>query len=156
MNRNWKRRFIGLAHHVGSWSKDPSTKVGVVIVDTKRRIISTGYNGFPRGVSDNPSFYADKSTKYPRVVHAEANAILTAKCDLEGMSIFVDPYPPCCECAKLIIQSGIKFVYYVDPGDKITKSQLNYKVGQEMLMEAGVKIIVMYESRRKDKSAGES
>lgn len=106
----WDSRFLSLADHISCWSKDPSTKTGAVIVDRDRRIISTGYNGFPRGVTDSHSRLSDRAEKYKFVVHADANAVLTAKGDLSDCTIYVTPLPPCCECTKMIIQAGISRV----------------------------------------------
>lgn len=105
----WTRRFVELAQLVATWSKDPSTKVGAVIVDDLRRVIATGYNGFPRGVRDDAARYADRAVKYPLVVHAEANAILNAVANVRGATL-VATMLPCAECAKLIVQSGIACV----------------------------------------------
>lgn len=102
----WQQRFLALADMVASWSKDPSTKVGAVIVDDKRRILGTGYNGFPRGVRDDAERYADRPTKYAMTMHAEANAILNAIKSVEGATIYCT-HAPCSECVKLIIQAGI-------------------------------------------------
>lgn len=106
----WDMRFIRLANYISNWSKDPSTKVGAVITDSKNRIIGTGYNGFPRGVYDQPERYDDKDTKHGMVVHAELNAILNAVKSVSGCTIYVSPLFTCGECAKAIIQSGIKKV----------------------------------------------
>jgi dCMP deaminase len=120
MNRKsllkWDRQFLALATHISRWSKDPSTKVGAVIVDSKRRVLGIGYNGFPRGVNDDTVRYYNKETKHALVVHAEANAILNSHDSLEGSTIYIWPtfytdMPPTCnECAKLIIQTGISRV----------------------------------------------
>ena len=109
MNK-WDLRFLELAKHVSSWSKDPSTKVGAVIVDDKRHVVGLGYNGFPRGVDDTDERLTDRPTKYAMVAHAELNAILNATTKASGSTIYVYPLPPCNECAKLIIQAGIKRV----------------------------------------------
>lgn len=106
----WNKRFLGLATHVASWSKDPSTKVGAVIADSKNRIISLGFNGFARGVEDDERLN-DRATKYAMVLHAEENAILFAGKNLSDCSIFVSGLPPCSHCASLIVQCGIKKVY---------------------------------------------
>lgn len=103
----WHRRFLGLADHISSWSKDPSTKVGAVIVRPDRTIVSVGYNGFPRGVLDDDSRYSDREVKYQMVVHAEINAILTANQSLKHCTLYVSPLNPCPQCAAAIIQSGI-------------------------------------------------
>lgn len=110
-NMKWHRRFLKLAEHIASWSKDPSSKIGAVIVDKNNRIISTGYNGFPRGVKDDERL-KDRETKYKIVLHAEENAIIFSKRDLSDCVLYVSGLPPCSHCASLIIQSGIKDVYY--------------------------------------------
>ena len=110
-SKKWSKRFMSLAKFISEWSKDPSTKVGAVIVDKDNRIISTGYNGFAKGVSDESSRYDDRSTKYKIILHAEENAIMFANRNLEGCSLYVTQLYPCAHCASLIIQSGIKEVY---------------------------------------------
>ena len=100
-------------------SKDPSTQVGACIANEKNHIVGTGYNGFPQGCTTdefpwNSGDHTDPSTKYPYVVHAEPNAILNSHtADLSKCSMYVTLFP-CNECAKLIIQSGIRKVYYLD------------------------------------------
>lgn len=96
-----------LARFVSKWSKDPSTKVGAVIVDTDRRIISTGYNGFARGVVDSPERLNNREQKYPLVIHAERNAMLFARRDLSGCSLYTYPFFTCSVCASMAIQVGI-------------------------------------------------
>lgn len=109
MTGKWHERFFDLAELVGSWSKDPSTKVGAVIIRPDRTIASVGYNGFPRGVGD---IYTTRDDKLLRTVHAEANAIMSAREPLHGYTIYVTPLHPCANCAGLIIQSGIKVVHF--------------------------------------------
>lgn len=108
----WDLRFIEMASLVASWSKDPSTKVGAVITNDKNHVVSLGFNGFPRGVEDRLN--VSRETKLARTIHAEANALLHAKQDLAGCSIYVTR-PPCSNCAALIIQSGIERVVYEAP-----------------------------------------
>lgn len=110
MSRDWDCWFLGLAQYISTASKDPSTKVGAVVVDPKRRVVSVGYNGFARGVVDNPERYADRATKYKMVVHAERNAILFAGRSLECCTIYTWPFSPCSACAAMLIQTGIKRV----------------------------------------------
>src|SRR5207344_472450 len=105
----WENRFIEMAGLVSLWSKDPSSKIGAVIVDPiTHRVVSTGYNGFPRGVGDDTERYAERETKMHMVIHAEENAILNARQSVEGMHIFVYPtimYPACCHhCEAVIVQ----------------------------------------------------
>ena len=137
---NWDEYFMGIAMLAARRSKDPSTQVGACIVSDDNIIISTGYNGMPKGCSDD-IFPWDRDgqqdeTKYPYVVHAELNAILNANGrDLRGSRIFVALFP-CNECAKAIIQSGIKEVLYLS--DKYKDTMLNL-VSKRMLDAAGVK-----------------
>lgn len=110
----WHNRYIQLAKEISTWSKDPSRKIGAVIVGEHGQILSQGYNGFPRGVFDFDERYNDRPTKYKYVVHAEMNAIYNAtlngvKC--HGASLYVWGLPVCSECAKGIIQVGIRNVY---------------------------------------------
>ena len=107
----WHKRFLKLAEHISTWPKDPSSKIGAVIVDKNRRIISTGYNGFAVGVDDSTERLENREIKYKIVLHAEENAIQFSKQNLEGCSLYVSGLPPCAHCASLIIQSGIKNVY---------------------------------------------
>ena len=102
----WDRRFLGLANLVATWSKDPSTGVGAVIVDSKNRIVSMGFNGFPRGVLDTDDKLTNRDEKLRRTIHAEANAILFAPRPVAGCTIYVT-HPPCAKCAATIIQAGI-------------------------------------------------
>ena len=110
------RRFMDMAVHVSEWSKDPSNKIGAVIVDPKtRRILSLGYNGFPSGVEDDTRLN-DRETKRRLVVHAEMNAIYNAAkngVNIEGAWMFVSGLPSCHDCAKGIKQSGIAHVINV-------------------------------------------
>ena len=136
---NWDEYFMGVALLAAKRSKDPSTQVGACIVSTDNIILSTGYNGFPYGCSDD-SFPWDREgdeTKYPFVVHAELNAILNAGGrDLKGAKIYVDLFP-CNECAKAIIQSGIREVVYLYDKYADTPATIASK---RMLNAAGVKL----------------
>lgn len=117
MHLSWYDTFMYLAELVSLRSKDPVTKVGSCIVDRDHKIVGIGYNGFPRGCSDSDFPWCREGespldTKYPYVVHAEKNAIAnTDRINLEGCKLFVTLFP-CNECAKDIIQSGIREVYY--------------------------------------------
>ena len=137
---NWNQRFIDLAYVVASWSKDPSTKVGAVIVRPDNTIASVGYNGFPRGIEDDDRLN-DRAKKYPRVVHAEVNAILNAHERVKWCSIYTTLHP-CCDCAKFIIQAGIDAVYfdpYTPPHMKESKNWVDsLSVAKDMFSEAGV------------------
>ncbi len=138
----WDEYFMGVAVLAAKRSKDPNTQVGACIVDENNVILSTGYNGFPIGCSDD-IFPWDRSaddeteTKYPYVVHAELNAILNAGGkSLRGARIYVALFP-CNECAKSIIQSGIKEVVYLS--DKYATTPMTL-ASKRMLQVAGVKL----------------
>jgi len=133
---NWDERFLGLAQHIATFSKDPSTKVGAVIADSHHRIVSMGYNGFPRGVQDTPERLTDREKKYEMVVHAEINAILFAQCDLSRMTLYTYPLPPCSRCAALIINSGLRAV--VAPPVTQTRWVESCSLALDMFDEAGV------------------
>ena len=136
----WDEYFMGLAVLASLRSKDPNTQVGCCLVDADNRVLSLGYNGFPIGCSDDefPWDREGKSsydTKYNYVCHAELNAILNSNADLRGCTIYVDLFP-CNECAKAIIQSGIKKVIYLS--DKYNGTDGNI-VSKKLFDECGVK-----------------
>ena len=140
---NWDEYFMGIAILAAKRSKDPSTQVGACIVSPDNIIISTGYNGMPKGCSDDefPWEREGENTKYPYVVHAELNAILNANGrDLRDSRVFVALFP-CNECAKAIIQSGVKEVVYLSDKYKDTMGNLASK---RMLDAAGVKYTQMH------------
>lgn len=133
----WDQRFLDLAAHIGSWSKDPGTRVGAVIVRPDRTIASVGYNGFPRGVDDT---YGTRDDKLLRTVHAEMNAILSANEKLTGCTLYVYPLCPCANCAAAIIQAGITMV--VHPLHKPRPEwEASFMVATDMLTQAGVGLI---------------
>ncbi|HZJ78328.1 MAG TPA: dCMP deaminase family protein [Clostridia bacterium] len=136
---SWDEYFMGIAILSANRSKDPNTQVGACIVNEKNRIMSVGYNGLPFGCDDDV-FPWERSgdeydTKYPYVCHAELNAILNNRGNLEGCKIYVALFP-CNECAKAIIQSGIKEVVYIS--DKYADS-VSVKASKRMFDAAGVK-----------------
>lgn len=141
--RKWDFHFIELAKHIANWSKDPSTKVGAVIADSRHVIRGIGYNGFPRGVKDSPERYNNRELKYKYVVHAELNAILNANGSVDGCTIYVYPTimePNVCpECCKSIIQSGIVEVVGLQ-GTTLSRWQDMAHISESMLREAGVRV----------------
>lgn len=115
----WDLRFLGLAKEAATWSKDPSTKVGCVIVDPDtNRIAGVGFNGFPRGMCDHKELYEDRETKYSRTIHAEVNAVLNSSGSLEGFTAYVT-HPPCTNCALVLIQSGVGRVVCIQPSEDL-------------------------------------
>jgi len=138
---SWDEYFMSIAKLSAMRSKDPSTQVGACIVSNDNRILSIGYNGAPNGFDDEKFPWGrdgeNLNTKYPYVCHAELNAILNyrgSKKDLESAKIYVDLFP-CNECAKIIIQSGIKEVIYLS--DKYADSENNI-ASRRLLDECGV------------------
>tara|TARA_R100000278_G_C5462722_1_gene161509 strand:+ start:176 stop:610 length:435 start_codon:yes stop_codon:yes gene_type:complete len=134
--KKWDKRFLELAKLVGSWSKDPSTQVGAVIVDDNKRIVSIGFNGFPKGVKDSEKRLVDREEKYAIIVHAEANALMFANTSVEGCTLYTWPFQPCSRCAGLIVQSGIKRVVSVVHDESRWKK--NFDTSREILHEAGI------------------
>lgn len=133
----WDFRFLDMAKLVSGWSKDPSTQVGAVIVDSDRRVVSLGYNGFPVGVSDD--FRLDiRETKYKMVVHAESNALLFSSSDLECCTIYTYPFMPCPTCAGMIIQAGINRV--VSYKTNTVRWAQEFETSRKMFEEAIVKL----------------
>ena len=148
---SWDEYFMGVAKLAAHRSKDPSTQVGACIVSPENIIISTGYNGMPKGCSDDefPWDREGAETKYPYVVHAELNAILNANGrDLRGSRVYVALFP-CNECAKAIIQSGVKEVIYLSdkyantPGTLASKRMLDAAGVKYSRLRAGTKSITI-------------
>jgi len=144
---NWNKNFMDLAFHVSQWSKDRSTKVGAVIVDDKKTVISMGYNGFPRGCDDDKEERHERPMKYLYTEHAEKNAIYNAARNgnsLDGKTLYVTTLFPCVDCAKAIIQSGIKKVVATKPDFDHERWGESFKVSLELFRETDV-IVEYYE-----------
>ena len=140
MSDKWDIRFLELAKHISGWSKDPSTKVGCVVVGEDREIRSTGFNGFPRGISDDNERLTDRSQKYPLICHAEENAIMHAArigISLKGSTAFVT-WPPCSRCARSLIQAGIKEIVYPETKEIPERWMEDFTISNGMLLEAGI------------------
>jgi len=115
LSNKWDKRYIGLAKEIAKWSKDPSKQIGAVAIGDKGQVLAQGYNGFPRGIEDTQERYDNREEKYKYVVHAEMNCIYNATYNgvsLEGATIYISGLPVCSECAKGLIQVGIKRVVY--------------------------------------------
>lgn len=137
-------KFVGVAKAAAALSKDPSTKVGCVVVDDDGSVLSLGYNGFPRGVDDLPQRYADRDTKLIFVAHAESNAIAQAArhgVRLLGSTMVLTALYPCTNCAKQIIQAGIKRVYAPRMSKDVNEQwKLERDRSVVMFIEAGVTV----------------
>jgi dCMP deaminase len=132
---------IEMADHVAKLSKDPSTKVGAVIFDDKRRIVSAGYNGFARGVRDSEGRLMDREKKLKLTLHAEKNAILFATAPLDGATIVVT-HPCCSQCAAQVIQAGIKNVVWRRPSAEfVARWKADMVLTLAQFQEAGVEVV---------------
>ena len=140
MGLKWDQRYLKLAEEVASWSKDPSRKIGAVAVGTKGQVLAQGFNGFPRGIADTEERYNDRERKYELVVHAEMNVIYNATYNgvsLDGATLYVTGLPVCSECAKGIVQVGIKRVVMREM--EIPESwKDSWRKTQEMFNEASI------------------
>lgn len=144
IDSKWDARFMRLSKEISTWSKDPSSQIGAVIVNDERRILSTGYNGFPRGIEDTEERLNNKEEKYPRIVHAELNALLGAL--YNGVSVkdailYVYGLPVCADCTKSVIQAGIKrVVVNMSALDNEKWAKQWNEISKPMFQEAGVSI----------------
>ncbi len=142
----WHGRFLDVADILRTWSKDPSTGVGCVVVGPDREIRSTGFNGFPRGILDDAERLNDRDTKIKIVCHAEENAIFHAArigVSLKGCSLYVSPWPPCSKCSRAIIQSGIESVFVRNSIQIPERWKSDFELSRSLLKEANVKVILL-------------
>lgn len=144
---HWDRRFLRIAEEVKTWSKDPGTKVGSVIVNN-RRILATGYNGFAQNLSDSLDRYINRDFKLLTVLHSEINAILNAAKNgtkVEGSTLYVT-FPPCSQCASAVIQAGVAKVICPDPNKAPERWRRNFIAASDLFYEAGVKVLYYTDS----------
>lgn len=141
MNSHWDERFLRLAEHISTWSRDPSTQVGSVIVRPDKTVASLGFNGLPRGLADTAERLHDRNIKMLMVLHAEQNALLSSKEPLNGYTLYVYPFHPCSNCASAIIQAGIGRVVTV-PSD-VERWAANFEMARMMFAEAGVEVSIV-------------
>jgi dCMP deaminase len=145
--KKWDIRFMEMAKLIASWSKDPTSQIGAVAVNDEHRILATGYNGFPKGIDDTQERLNDRPEKYRLVIHAEMNALMNALysgVSLNGATMYVHGLPVCSDCAKCVIQAGIKRV--VIPTFKSEKGDWQ-KIWEErsapMFKEANVQVTIL-------------
>lgn len=147
MNK-WDDRFLRMAAMVADWSKDPSTKCGAIIA-RENRVLGMGYNGFPRRLPDHQDLMAIRETKYPRVIHAEMNAIFNAFQNghqIDGATMYTFPpgfAPSCDRCAAHIIQAGIARVVYYKQDTEMSR-RWSPEVALQMYREAGVEVVPIF------------
>lgn len=145
MTSKWDKRFMELAKQVSTWSKDKSTGVGAVIVNDKKKVLSLGFNGFPRGVDDDVESRHERPEKNHYVVHAERNALDEAETSLEGATIYCTFFT-CSTCAHGIIQKGLKRVVAPEPDWNAERYAETQKHAMQMYKEAGVEVDFYSES----------
>jgi dCMP deaminase len=140
----WDKRFMLLAREISTWSKDPSKKIGAVAIGENRRILSTGYNGFPAGIDDSDERLDNREDKYKYVVHAEKNCIYNAchnGISLNGSTLYVWGLPVCSECAKGVIQVGVTKVFYgysINYDDSVWLD--SFRATKSMFDEVGIEV----------------
>lgn len=145
----WDMRFLSLANLTASWSKDPRTKVGAVIVDNQHRVISLGYNGYPFNIEDN-ILTAPREEKLLKVIHAEENALLFRNSSVIDCTIYIT-HPPCPNCTSKILQVGISKIVTIEASkEHLEKWGDKHKISLSMINEADVKYIEYTREKLKD------
>ena len=141
MSEKWDKRFLDVAKLVSTWSKDPSTKAGAVITRPDKSVLSVGFNGFPKQMSDAEELYANREVKYSRVVHCEINAMIHAGEKVAGCTLYTFPFLPCDRCCVQMIQAGIKrFVAPFPSTDALTRWAKAFDLTKSYCAEAGVDV----------------
>ena len=137
--RKWDIRYLRLAREVSTWSKDPSTQTGAVIVRPDGSVCSTGFNGFPQGMPDDPALYANREEKYSRVVHCEINAQIFSRDDsLRGCTLYTWPFASCDRCCVQMLQAGIaRFVWPEPDAEKLARWAEAFIKTKKYITESG-------------------
>jgi len=145
ISNKWDIRFARLAKEISTWSKDPSTQIGAVIVNDDRRILGTGYNGFPSRIADD-SRLNDGEKKYPIIIHAEMNALvncLQSGVPVKDATIYVYGLPVCSDCGKMLVQSGIGRIVMCYPKPLPDHWVTSCQKSEKLFIEAGINFIVL-------------
>lgn len=139
----WDRRYLEMARFVSTWSYDPSTKTGAVIVRPNKSVASVGFNGFPRKMRDDPELYANREEKYSRIIHCEMNAMMYATdISLEGYTLYTWPFLSCDRCFSHMVQKGIvRFVAPTATEEQLTRWGAAFDVVRSRAKEAGVELV---------------
>lgn len=139
----WHKYFVLEAEVIAvEKSKDPSTQVGACLVRPDKTIAAKGYNGFPRAIKDDPELLANRDTKYPRIIHAEMNALITCREDMTGFALYTYPFIPCDRCAVIFIQAGIVFVAAPNPTpEAVERWGDKFQLSRDLFFEAGVHVL---------------
>lgn len=140
----WDQRFMDLAKHIAGWSRDPSTKVGAVAVDSRKRLVASGFNGLSRRIDDSPERLNNRDLRMSLTVHAEINLLVSAERSLRGCTVFVYPMPPCAARASALIQAGISRVVAPAPApDLADRWGESIELAVMAMREAGVKVDIL-------------
>lgn len=135
------RHFLAMARLIAQRSKDPSTQTGAVIADASGVVVSCGYNGFPQRMQDRPEWYANREDKYSRIVHCEMNALIFARRDLAGCTLYTWPFMSCDRCVVHMIQAGItRYVCPVSPPDKLERWGAAFEKVRQYLRECQLEL----------------
>ena len=141
---NWDEYYMSMAKVAASKSKDPSTKVGAVLVDDKQRMIIAAFNGFPRGVPDLPELLTERDVKLRLTLHAEDNALLLAQRSVEGGTCYTWPMPPCAQCAARLVQAGITRIVSPEPSfDHRDRWGKDFDLAEWVYQQAGVELYLV-------------
>lgn len=141
MSDKWDKRYIDLAEFVAQWSKDPSTKTGAVIIAPENSVVSVGYNGLPRGIEDAEERLNNREIKYQIIVHCECNALIHAKRDISGCTLYTWPFMSCATCAAMMIQAGIVRCVAPAPNeDLLSRWAGSIDLATELYKESGVRL----------------
>jgi dCMP deaminase len=137
----WDKRFLELARHISTWSKNPSTQVGCVIADKRRRVISVGFDGLAQGVQDLPERLHNREIKYKMGLHAERNAIIFAGHRLDDCTMYIWPFMSCAACAAMAIQAGI--TREVAPFNENPRWVHEFELAKIQFQEAKVELVLV-------------
>lgn len=141
MNEKWDKRFLEMAQLVSTYSKDPSTQTGAVIVRPDKTVASIGYNGFPKQIEDDYRLSV-REEKYELIVHCEMNAVLNTREDLRGCTLYTWPFLSCTRCAVHMLTAGItRFVAPKIPEDLVERWGAALEKTKEIFEEAGVEVV---------------
>jgi dCMP deaminase len=137
-NSKWDERFLKLAEHVATWSKDLSTQTGAVIVRPNKSIASVGFNGFAQLMQDDPALYLNRDEKYSRIIHCEINALIFSREQLTNYTLYTWPFASCDRCCVQMLQAGIRrFVFPILPEDKKERWLIPLTKTKQYIQEAG-------------------
>jgi dCMP deaminase len=136
---SWDKYFLDMAEHASIRSKDPTTKVGAVIVNDRNAVVSTGYNGLPQGIEDKEEILTNRDLKIETIIHGEVNALIFAEQCVRGCTLYTYPFICCSRCASIMIQAGIK--RNVAPKNVRERWEANLVISRKMFKEAGVECV---------------